>query len=195
MKNVLVINGHQYYENVAEGNLTRTVITAMESYLIAKGHQVKTTTIDKGYDVAEELEKLSWADAVIFQYPVYWMGVPWITKKYLDEVCSGGAGTVTYLSDGRSRTAPSAYGTGGLLKGKSYMLSLTYNCPADQFDNPNGFFDGLSMDQANIATHKTFQFCGLSPLKSFSIHDIYKGDMQIEAELARLEKTLQENLQ
>ena len=27
------------------------------------------------------------------------------------------------------------------------------------------FFDGLSLDEAHIATHKTFQFCGLEPLK------------------------------
>ena len=44
------------------------------------------------------------------------------------------------------------------------MLSITYNCPKSEFNNPNGF-DGLSLDETNVATHKTFQFVGLEPLK------------------------------
>jgi modulator of drug activity B len=105
------------------------------------------------------------------------MGVPWITKKYFDETFTQGR---HYTSDGRSRSDESkTYGSGGLLKGKKYMLSITYNCPKSEFNNPNGFFDGLSLDEANVATHKTFQFVGLEPLKTYSVHDIFKGDLDL----------------
>ena len=73
------------------------------------------------------------------------------------------------------------------------MLSITYNCPKSEFNNPNGFFDGLSLDEANVATHKTFQFVGLEPLKAYSVHDIFKGDLDLNKELAKFEDTLREN--
>ena len=76
---------------------------------------------------------------------------------------------------------------------KKYMLSITYNCPKSEFNNPNGFFDGLSLDEANIATHKTFQFVGLEALKTYSVHDIFKGDLDLNKELVKFEETLREN--
>ncbi|RXJ60309.1 NAD(P)H-dependent oxidoreductase [Candidatus Marinarcus aquaticus] len=190
MKNVLIINGHQYYDGVAKGELTQNIIGKADEFLTKNGFEVKHTHIEKGYVIEKEADKLLWADYIIFQYPVYWMGTPWIAKKYFDEVLTQGK---HYVSDGRSREdASKTYGSGGLLKGK-YMLSLTYNCPKSEFENPKGFFDGLSLDEANIASHKIFQFCGLRPMQSYSVHDIFKGDMNLEEELKRLEAVLQNN--
>ena len=191
MKKVLILNGHQYYDVVAKGELTQHYIDTANDFFLKNGFEVKQTHIEKGYNVEEECQKFEWADYVLFQYPVYWMGVPWITKKYFDETFTQGR---HYTSDGRSRSDESkTYGTGGLLKGKKYMLSVTYNCPTSEFDNPKGFFDGLSLDQAHIATHKTFQFCGLEPLKTYSVHDIFKGDLDLKKELEKFEAVLTEN--
>ena len=119
------------------------------------------------------------------------MSVPWIAKKYIDETFTQGR---HYSSDGRSRTdASKLYGSGGLLQGKKYMLSLTYNCPASAFDNKSSLFDGMSLDQAHVAVHKTFQFCGLEPLETYAVHDIFKGDLDLNAELEKFEKVLTKN--
>lgn len=191
MKKVLILNGHQYYDVVARGELTNSFITKANEFFTKHGFEVKQTHIEKGYSVEEECEKFEWADYILFQYPVYWMGVPWISKKYFDETFTQGR---HYLNDGRSRTDESkTYGMGGLLKGKKYMLSLTYNCPTSEFDNPNGFFDGLSLDEANVATHKIFQFCGLEALETYSVHDIFKGDLDLNKELEKFEKVLENN--
>ncbi|WP_418180527.1 NAD(P)H-dependent oxidoreductase [Aliarcobacter lanthieri] len=190
MKKVLILNGHQYYDIVARGELTQRIIDKATQFFVNNGFEVKHTDIDKGYEIEEEIEKLIWADYILFQYPVYWMGIPWIAKKYFDEVLTQ---EMHYKNDGRSRDDISkTYGSGGLLKGK-YMLSLTYNCPKSEFNNKEGFFDGLSLDEANIATHKTFQFCGLTPLKTYSVHDIFKGDMDLNKELVQFENILKEN--
>lgn len=194
MKNILIINGHQKYDNIAEGNLTQIFIDSADNFCKENSFAVKHSHIDAGYDIQEELEKLKWADYVLFQYPVYWMGLPWITKKYIDEVISAGQGTVTYVNDGRSREdASKKYGSGGLMKDKSYMLSLTYNCPTSEFNNKDGYFDGLSLDEANIATHKIFQFCGMKALKTYSLHDIFKGDLDIEKAKKEFINTLEKN--
>ncbi|MBP7226677.1 MAG: NAD(P)H-dependent oxidoreductase [Aliarcobacter sp.] len=190
-KKVLILNGHQYYDVVARGELTQAYINKANDFFLKNGFEVKHTTIEKGYDKEEECEKFEWADYVLFQYPVYWMGLPWIAKKYLDETFTQGR---HYSSDGRSRSdASKLYGSGGLLTGKKYMLSLTYNCPASAFDNKNSLFDGLSLDEAQVAVHKTFQFCGLKPLETYAVHDIFKGDLDLNAELEKFEKVLTKN--
>lgn len=194
MKKVLVINGHQRYEGIAEGGLTSQYINTANEYLTNNGFEVKNTAVDKGYDVKEELEKWAWADYILLQYPIYWMSLPWSTKKYMDEIASAGNNTVTYINDGRSREdASKKYGSGGLMTDKKYMLSLTYNCPTSEFDNKDGFFDGLSIDEANISVHKIFQFCGASKTDTYSVHDIFKGDLDLEKELAKFTKTIENN--
>lgn len=194
MKNILIINGHQKYDQIAEGKLTKLFIDTASDFFSKNGLNVKYSVIESAYDIKDELEKLAWADYILFQYPVYWMGVPWITKKYIDEVFSAGVNTVTYISDGRSRDdASKKYGSGGLMQGKKYMLSLTYNCPDTEFDNKDGFFDGLTLDEANVATHKLFQFCGAEPLETYAIHDVFKDDLDIDAELKRFMAILERN--
>lgn len=194
MKHVLLLNLHQKYEGFANGNLTNDLLNEAKKFFLAHGYEVRETSIEEGYDVAEELEKFKWADVFFVQSPVYWMGLPWLAKKYVDEVFTGGNNTVTYVSDGRSRDDTSKkYGSGGLMQGKKYMLSFTYNCPPSEFNNPNGFFEGMSVDQANIALHKLFQFCGAQPLKSYSVHDVYKSDFSLDDALSGLRTKLSEN--
>lgn len=194
MKHVLLLNLHQKYEGFADGNLTKDLLAEAKSFFLSKGYEVRETAIDEGYDVAEELEKFKWADILFVQSPVYWMGLPWLAKKYVDEIFSGGNNSVTYVNDGRSREdASKQYGSGGLMQTKKYMLSFTYNCPSSEFDNPDGFFEGMSVDQANVALHKTFQFCGALPLKSYSVHDVYKSDFDINKALQELHATLNRN--
>lgn len=196
MKHVLLLNLHQKYEGIANGNLTRDLLNEAKTFFLSNGYEVKETTIDAGYDIAEELEKFEWADLFFVQSPVYWMGLPWLGKKYIDEIFSAGVNTITYESDGRSRTDPTkTYGSGGLMKEKHYMLSFTYNCPESEFNNPQGFFDGLSLDEANVALHKTFQFCGAIAYPSFSVHDIYKSEFDINRALSDLKTHLNTNLQ
>ena len=194
MKNILIINGHQRYDEVAEGNLTKMYINSASEFFEKNGFNVKHSVVESNYDVKEEVEKFIWADYILLQYPVYWMGVPWITKKYIDEVFSAGDHNGLYINDGRTRSdASKRYGSGGLMQGTKYMLSLTYNCPKSEFSSKDGFFDGLSLDEANIATHKTFQFCGAEPLETYSVHDIFKGDLDMNKELEKFTKLLKKN--
>jgi len=194
MPNILIINGHQHYDEVAEGRLTKLFVDTANDFFAKNGFSIKNSVVEGDYDVNEEVEKFVWADYIVFQYPVYWMGVPWITKKYIDEVFSAGQNKGLYVNDGRSRSDPSkTYGSGGSMQGTKYMLSLTYNCPTSEFNNKEGFFDGLSLDEAHIATHKTFAFCGAEPLETYAIHDIFKGDLDMDAELKKFTAVLQKN--
>lgn len=191
---VLIINGHQRYEGKSEGRLNATLANEAKSFLEENSFEIRETATEKNYIVQNELEKLVWADFFIFQCPVYWFSLPWITKKYFDEVWSAGYTTVTCTGDGRTREDPSRrYGSGGMMQDKQYMLSLTYNCPKNEFDCPEGFFDGMSLDEANISIHKIFQFCGVSPMQTYSIHDVHKSDFDLEKQLQVFRTVLSQN--
>ena len=142
---------------------------------IKLGHDVKVTNIDAGYDIQDEIAKWLWADSIIQQAPAWWMGVPWTVKKYIDEIFTIGHGSL-YQSDGRSRqSSENKYGSGGLLQGKQYMLSVTWNAPTEAFTDPKQFFEGVGVDGVYIATHKAYQFLGMEPLPTFMSNDVIKN--------------------
>ena len=117
---ILLINGGAPF-NGNGGKLSKTLHELAKRTLESLGHETRETTIHEGYDLEGEVEKFLWMDAVIWQMPAWWMGEPWIVKKYIDEVFMSGMGKIV-ANDGRHSASPNdGYGTGGLIKGKSHM--------------------------------------------------------------------------
>ena len=194
MKKVLIINAHQKYEGFAEGKLNQTFMDTAKEFLEAQNCEVKTTYIEKGYDIEEEIAKHEWADVVITQTPVYWFNTPWIHKKYIDEVFTTALvqGKIV-VDDGRTRTDPNKqYGTGGLSQGKKYLLSTTWNAPAEAFgDKSQTLFEGKSVDDALINLSANYKFCGYEILSGFHSHNVMK-DPQVESDIKTLKTRLRE---
>ena len=129
MKNILIINGAAEFGLISKAQLNTTLTDFAQNFLEKNGDNVRVTHVEHGYDIEEEVEKYLWADVIIYQMPGWWMGLPWIFKKYIDEVFSAGHGKL-YESDGRTRKDLSKqYGSAGLSQNKKYMLSLTWNAP------------------------------------------------------------------
>ncbi len=195
MKKALIINAHQKHE-FSPGGLNRSLAKYIDSDLEAKGFEVRSTHIDEPYDLNEEIQKHKWADVVILQSPVYWMGLPWAAKKYLDEVYMSGIDGDLCKGDGRWKDPENPkqnYGTGGTLNGKKYMLSLTFNAPKEAFDDPDQYlFKGKSIDDLFFWVHCNFRFFAMEPLDTFACYDVIK-DPDIENDLVRLQKHLDKN--
>lgn len=187
MKNILVINAHQPYE-FSKGELTQSLIDVAEQTLKNQGYTVKHSCVTD-YAVADELEKWQWADAVIFQFPSNWMMIPWLAKKYMDDVFTAGMGGILCQYDGRSSQNPSAgYGTGGLMKGKKYLLSATFNAPKQAFDNAGEYlFAGKGLDDLFFPIHCNFKFFAMEQLPTFACFDVVKNP-QIEQDLQDFEQ-------
>tara|TARA_Y100001960_G_scaffold323017_1_gene400629 strand:- start:3276 stop:3860 length:585 start_codon:yes stop_codon:yes gene_type:complete len=191
-KNVLIINGHQV-QTTSPGKLNATLVEHAKTTLENAGLNVKTSHVDTNYDVEEEVTKFEWADVIIWQIPAFWFNMPWGTKKYIDDVFMHGYGRI-FESDGRTSENPEInYGTGGLLKGTKYMVSMTWNAPKTAFTMENEFFNQHSVDDVMMGTHKAFQFCGMEKLPSFECHDVMKNP-QIDSDLQRLSSHLLENI-
>ncbi len=191
-KNVLLINAHQFYQGFSEGKLNQTMADIIMTEMQAKGWEVNRTHIEKGYDVNQEVEKHLKADLIITQAPIFWFGLPWIYKKYVDEVFTAGLVQQSMLvDDGRTRKDPDRqYGTGGKLQGKQYMLSLTWNAPEEAFDDEKQYlFAGKSVDDVMVASTTHYKFCGADILPAFCCYDVVKNPL-VEKDIQRLKQHL-----
>lgn len=188
MKNILLINSMKKFAH-SQGELNLTLHEVAKRVLTEQGHSIKETVIDHGYVVGDEIEKYLWSDVVVYQQPGWWMGSPWILKKYMDEVFTEGHGRL-YQNDGRSRhDASKKYGSGGLITDKKYMLSLTWNAPQEAFDDPVQFFGGAGVDGVYLPFHKANQFLGMTPLPTFLCVDVIKQP-DVENNIKRYEQHL-----
>ncbi len=183
MKKILLLNGGKQFAH-SDGRYNTTLHDAAVAHLDHKGFDVQTTFIDGGYDITAEVQKFLWADVIIYQMPGWWMGAPWTVKKYIDEVFTEGHGSL-YANDGRTRSdASQKYGSGGLLKGKHYMIAATWNAPQQAFDDPNDFFEAKGVDAVYFPFHKANEFLSLSRLPTFLSVDVMKMP-DIENDVAR----------
>lgn len=193
MSNILIINAHHKYP-FSEGRLNGAFVEMAEEILKAKGHAIRIVNTDEDWDVETELANHQWADTVLLQSPVNWMGVPWTFKKYMDEVYTAGMAGQLCNGDGRHQDAPTKnYGAGGTLNGKTYMLSLTFNAPKEAFDDESEYlFQGKSVDDLWFPMHMNFRFFGMEALPTFASFDVMKN-ADVENDFKRFKQHLNEN--
>ena len=191
MGNIFIQNGHQPYP-YSLGELNATLVERARRKLGALGHEVRVTRIAEGYDIEQEITNHQWADAIIMQFPVNWMGAPWSFKKYMDEVYSEGMDGRLCDGDGRTADAPKAnYGMAGSLTGARYMISATLNAPAEAFNDPaEPFFEGASLDDLLYPVHLNAKFFGMTALPTFGAFDVMKNP-DIGADLVRFDAHLE----
>jgi NAD(P)H dehydrogenase (quinone) len=107
-------------------------------------------------DLQSEMDKLAWCDALVLQFPIWWLGMPAILKGWIDRVFAVGQ----------------AYGGGrwfdrGVLAGKLAMCSVTVGGPPELYGD-----EGLypSIDEILLPIHRgIFGFTGLTVLEPFVI--------------------------
>ncbi|NP_001092161.1 NAD(P)H dehydrogenase, quinone 1 L homeolog [Xenopus laevis] len=135
-------------------------------------------------DIVEEQKKLEAADLVIFQFPMYWFGLPAILKGWFDRV----------LTSGFAYTFTSMYDNGHF-KNKKAVLSFTTGGMESMYTSA-----GINGDM-NVALwpiqRGVLHFCGfqvLEPQICYSIGHIppEKRSEILEAWKARLSKICEE---
>lgn len=191
MKNVFIINGHTPYP-FAKGRLNATLVDEASRHLRERGYEVRTSVVADGWEVEDEIANHQWADVVLMQFPINWMGSPWLFKKYMDEVYTAGMDGRLCAGDGRSGPEDDdLYGLGGRLEDTTYMFSLTFNAPMKSFESASApFFEGKTVDDLLWPMHLNMRFFGATPLPTFSAHDVMKN-ANIERDLERFRAHLE----
>ena len=81
-----------------------------------------------------------------------------------------------WTSDGRHReNTNEGYGTGGLIRDKAHMISVTWNAPLQAFDKPGDFFEGAGVDGVYLHFHKANEFLGMKRLPTFICNNVIKN--------------------
>ncbi len=174
--NIFIINGGQHFAH-SGGSFNSTLTGWTSDFLRENDFQVRMTNINDNFDAMLEAENFKWAEIIIYHTPIWWFQVPNRLKKYIDEVFTAGHQNGIYASDGRSRKNPSInYGTGGLMQGKNYMVTTSWNAPETAFTLPGEFFDQTSVDEGVLfGFHKMNQFTGMNRIPGFHFHDLEKN--------------------
>jgi NAD(P)H dehydrogenase (quinone) len=107
-------------------------------------------------DIAAEIDKLFWCDLLVFQFPMWWSGLPAMLKGWCDRVLVAGR---VY---GRRRRYEQ-----GTMAGKRALCALTTGGDAAMFgrDGSGGPIDVLLYP----VQHGIFHFLGFVPLEPFIV--------------------------
>ncbi|MGE7185725.1 NAD(P)H-dependent oxidoreductase [Peribacillus sp. NPDC006672] len=183
MSNILIINGHDFYANRAEGNLSSVICERIITNLQDK-HTVAYTKVLDGYEVNTEIKKFLNADIIIIQTPIYWFSIPGILKKYIDDVYKPG------IFFGKSND----FGQGGLLANKQYMLSVTWGASKKEFNShKRSFLEGKTEDEVLFPIHKIHEYCSIKKIDTFSVFEAM-NKVNLFEQLNRLDLHIKNNI-
>lgn len=174
MKKILIINGHPNSESFNFG-----IAESYQKGAIASDAQVETITIANlnfnpnlkfGYqkrtdlepDLLESWEKIKRADHLVWIHPVWWGGLPAITKGFIDRL---------FLPGMAFQYRENSVWWDKLLKGKTAHIITTLDQPSWYY---RFFFGRPSVNQLKKST---LEFCGVKPVK-VSYIGIIKGSKE-----------------
>jgi len=140
-------------------------------YGVASGEAYRTGT--QSPDIAAEQEKLLWADAVIFQFPLWWYGMPAILKGWVDRVFAYG---FAYGRGEHSRTKWGERFGEGILAGKRAMVVTTVGGRAAQY-GPRGI-NGQIDDILWPIQHGVLFYPGMTVVPPTVFYEVRRSDEQ-----------------
>lgn len=189
MKKILVINGHPNAES-----FNRALADAYISGAEKAGTEVKTLTIAEldfnpslqfGYQQRMELEPdlvraqqlIVWADHLVWVHPVWWGGLPAITKGFIDRVFLPGFGF---------KYRENSVWWDKLLTGKTARIITT-------LDQPGWYYRfAFGRPSVNQLKKSTLQFCGIKPVKVTYVGPIRQSTEGFRAKMIQQITTLGE---
>lgn len=172
MKKILIINGHPNKESFNFG-----LAAAYKKGALSSGAEVKEIVISElkfnpnlqfGYqkrtdlepDLTESLDKILWADHLVWIHPVWWGGLPAITKGFIDRV---------FLPGMVFQYRENSVWWDKLLTGKTAHIITTLDQP--------GWYYKFSFGQPSVNQLKksTLEFCGVKPVKVTFVGPVKKS--------------------
>jgi putative NADPH-quinone reductase len=162
MKKILIINGHPnkesfnfglvaaYRKGAEQAGASVQLITIAELVFdpnLAYGYQKR---MDLEPDLLAAWEKILWADHLVWVHPVWWGGLPAITKGLIDRL---------FLPGMAFKYRENSVWWDKLLKGKTAHIITT-------LDQPGLFYRFyFGRPSVNQLKKSVLQFCGVTPVK------------------------------
>jgi len=162
MKKIVIINGHPNRDS-----FNFALVDAYKDGAQVSGAEIRQITVadldfnpnlQYGYrkrielepDLLEAWESIQWADHLVWVHPVWWGGLPAITKGFIDRL---------FLPGLAFKYRPNSVFWDKLLKGKTAHIITTIDQPSWYY---HLFYGRPSVNQLKKST---LQFCGITPVK------------------------------
>ncbi|MEJ5091213.1 flavodoxin family protein [Sphingobacterium faecium] len=176
MKKIVIINGHPNGDSFNFALVKAYIDGAKQS-----GAEIRAITIANldfnpnlqfGYskrmdlepDLLEAWEMILWADHLVWVHPVWWGGLPAITKGFIDRL---------FLPGMAFKYRPNSVFWDRLLKGKTAHIITT-------MDQPGWYYHLIyGRPSVNQLKKSTLQFCGVSPVKVTYIGIVKTSDEKL----------------
>lgn len=175
MKKILIINGHPNKDSFNFG-----IAKAYQDGALQSGAEVKEIVIADlnfnpnlqfGYqkrmelepDLVKAWEKIQWADHLVWIHPVWWAGLPAITKGFIDRL---------FLPGFAFKYRENSVWWDKLLKGKTAHIITTLDQPGLYY---RFFFGRPSVNQLRKSV---LEFCGVKPVKVTYVGIIKTSDIK-----------------
>ncbi|WP_312556955.1 NAD(P)H-dependent oxidoreductase [Empedobacter brevis] len=161
-KKILIINGHPnkdaFNNGIAIAYKTGAENTGAEVKEIVIGDLQFNPNLQFGYqkrielepDLIEAWEKIKWAEHLVWVHPVWWGGLPAITKGFIDRL---------FLPGFAFQYQENSIWWDKLLKGKTARIITT-------LDQPSWYYWLVyGRPSVNQLKKSTLEFCGIKPVK------------------------------
>ena len=186
MKKILIINGHPHADSFCFG-----IAAAYKKGASVGGNEVKEITIrdlsfnpnlEFGYSKRTELEpdllsawdKIKWANHLVWIHPVWWGGLPAITKGFIDRL---------FLPGFVFQYRENSVWWDKLLSGKTAHIITTLDQPGWYYWLVNG------RPSVNQLRKTVLGFCGIKPVQVTYIQPIRNSTLEFRNNwLIRVEK-------
>lgn len=123
-------------------------------------------------EIEQEIEKIEWCDLMIWQFPLWWFGLPGILKGWVDRV----------FAMGRVYGGGHLYAT-GTFSGKRALLSLTTGAPPDAYER--GGFNGDINAILRPIQRGMLQFVGFEVLAPQIVYSLVRLSDQQRQDILR----------
>jgi modulator of drug activity B len=166
MKTLLVTAGYSIFD--AKGQLNSFLAYLTEKNLTEKGHKVKVSDVTKDtWNVDREVEKILWAENIVYIMPIMWFNMPAPMVKWLDEV----------LLYNKTFIITDEYGEGGQVPAENFMIVTTSNMKSSDLGKGVVLKDAPHIDdvlQPLIMTNNYLSIRHQFP--TFHADDVIAGD-------------------
>ena len=165
--NILVVTGG-YSIFDAKGQLNGFLAHLTEKNLTDKGHKVKFSDTTKDtYDVNREVDKLLWAETIIYITPIMWFNMPAPMVEWLDKV----------LLYEKTFVITEEYGEGGQIPANNFMVVATSNMKSSDLGKGHVMKDTPHIDGVLQPLIMTNNYLSIrNQMQTFHAGDVIAGD-------------------
>lgn len=181
MKVLVVTAGYSIFD--AKGQLNSFLAYLTEKNLTSKGYKIKFSDTTKDtWNADREVEKLLWADTIIYITPIMWFNMPAPMVKWFDEI----------LLYEKTFIITEEYGEGGQVPADKFMIVATSNLKSSDLGKGAVLKNAPQIDDVLQPLIMTNNYLSIrEQIPTFHAGDVIAGDTSwIEA---AYEKHLNEN--